>query len=300
MQFVHRIHTLRELAEADRCVVCTRAATKQRTPHLGAGASTQDLASATPPAIALCDLCDAKHEQVGRVARGLLIGALVLPLALIALVCLFSPLGTPLLVPLAGFAGLLVCRAAIAWVARARARATPALYVDGAGEDVILQVPVLAGEPGSYRAAANEKRVDGIEVKPVAARVPATLAFVASTLGVCLGSWFGWFAAFPIVFIDDPSGDATMTFDKKPLNNGITTRRQVHWGTHELVVNGTSRSVYVPFGVNVLVSTSNEACYEVQHTRNVGKTPILTTAMVRGGYARVDDAEQVARTPCHF
>lgn len=311
-RWVHRVYRVRDLAETDRCVVCARATSRLRDADFGHAASTLHM-TAPLPELRVCDACETDQLAAMRLGRKTVALAVAAPLAVVVLAAVVAPLGSPLVIVAAGFAGLVAARAAIAHVRRRRARAVRVLFVDGVGDEVILQIRLdapRAAEAAPYREEARDPRTDGLVVAPVGPRVRANLAFVASTIAVAIGSVVAWFGSYPTLVLDNPGdADVEIALDGEPimLVAGGSANRVVGWGGHRLEAKrrgaAVSTRLFVPWGTSVLVSTDGGVCYEVRGPVRVGAARIETretSRIVRGPRVVMDQGERAVRARCNF
>jgi hypothetical protein len=283
-QFVHRVYTVSELEEARACVVCERPATLLRPADFGKGAATVYLARKLPP-LRVCDRCAGEQGDAMRVGRHAATLAYVLPAVLVLLAVLVAPFRTPIVIPTLGFAALLLSRGVIEIVRRRRTQRSRVLFVDGEGDEVMLQIRLdeSADVIVPYREESRATRTDGLVVSPVGPGVGHELAFVGSTFAVSVLAVFGFVASYPVLMIDNPGPDVRVSVDGEPAVIGNASRGfRVAYGNHRVVIDDREQSVRVPWGENVLVSTSPEQCYEVR-SPSERESPIVEGPILRYG-----------------
>lgn len=268
-RFVHRVYTVAELEAADRCVVCDRATSRKRDADFGEGASTLYMTKPLPE-VRVCEGCDRAQHDATKLGRPAVVASLALPIALVLLTAFAAPGTSPFALAAAGLFGLLGSRVVIAQVRSRRAEASRLLFVDGAAEEVVLQLrlePTSSGEL-PYREEARAPRTDGLVMKPVGPRVRATLAFIATTIVVMFACVVGGFGSYPVVIFDNPRDvDLELRLDRDvvrvPAKGAV--KRTVSWGTHRLVGGGVDADVGIPWGKAVLVTWSAAAtCYDTR------------------------------------
>lgn len=268
-RFVHRVYTVAELEAADRCVVCDRATSRKRDADFGEGASTLYMTKPLPE-VRVCEGCDQAHHDATKLGRPAVAVSLALPVALVLLTAFAAPGTSPFAVAASGLFGLLASRVVIAQVRARRAQASRLLFVDGAAEEVVLQLRL---EPTSsselpYREEGRTPRTDGLVMKPVGPRVRATLAFIATTIVVMFASFIGGFGSYPIVIFDNPSErelELQLDGDLVRIPAGGAVKRTVSWGRHHLAGAGVDADVAIPWGKAVLVTWSGVGtCYDTR------------------------------------
>jgi hypothetical protein len=249
----------------------------------------------------VCDRCAGEQDVAVRRGRIPVAIALVAPLALVVLVAVIAPFGTPIVVLLAGFVGLVASRIVIAIVRRRRADASRVLFVDGIGEEVILQVRLESEAEKDalpYRETGRELRKDGHPVAPVGPRVRATLAFIGSTLVVAAAGVVGGFGAYPMLVLDNPGASVAVAIDGERFEipaGGVKTIR-AGWGRHRVSFDGASQTITLRWGQALLVSTSETQCYEV--------TPVAHSHgawdgdRVKGPILPLREGQEAQRSPC--
>lgn len=268
-RFVHRVYTVAELEAVDRCVVCDRATSRKRDADFGEGAST--LYMTTPlPEIRVCEGCDRAQHDAIKLGRPAVAASLALPVALVLLTAFAAPGTSPFAVAGAGLFGLLASRVVIAHVRARRAQASRLLFVDGAAEEVVLQLRLEPASSGElpYREEGRAPRTDGLVMKPVGPRVRATLAFIATTILVMFASFIGGFGSYPVVIFDNPRDvDLELQLDRDVVHvpAGGAVKRTVSWGTHRLVGGGLEVDVAIPWGKAALLTWSAAGtCYDTR------------------------------------
>jgi hypothetical protein len=300
---VHRAHTLAELAAAKECVACGRPGSVALPADIGQGAAVHYLTSPLPP-LRLCDRCAGEQRDAMRAGRRAVIAATLGPIALASAVAAIAPFAAPAVVPVSGLVGLVLARLVVARVRSLRAAQSRALFVDGSGEEALLQIRLGDAESDAampYRAESRPSRTDGVVVRPVGPEVGATLAFVASTVAVAVISVVGFVGSYPRLTIDNPlagRAELVVTVDgvRQPLGEADAFRtRRVGYGKHRVVVDGLVHDVRVPWGENVLVSTDPTQCYEVRslQVRRADRERVTTGPIVV--YA---SGEEPARSRC--
>jgi hypothetical protein len=302
-RFVHRVHTIAELEEAERCVVCGRATSRLRAPDFGQAASTLYLTRPLPE-IRVCEACDSEQIASTKIGRKAVASAMAAPLVLVLLVGIVAPFDSPFAIVVAAFAGLVAGRVVVACVRRLRARSTRLLFVDGVGDEVILQLGLddAPREVATYRDEGREVRTDGLVIAPVGPRMRTTLAFLASTLAVAIGGVVAWFGSYPTLVLDNPTArDVEIDLDGRRvfLPGGASVKRTVGWGRHRTATDAVPGVVEVPWGKSVVFTTSNETCYEVRGPMRLGAASLGETArFVRGPVIVMDQGDRAVRASC--
>ena len=258
------------------------------------------------PEVPLCSTCIAAQHQAMTVGKRALLGAYLLPPLLVALVAATTPLDTPLVIPGAGLAALVMARVAIALVRRARALDARVLYIDGAEDQLILQLSPLSNvAEAGYRDLARDLRDDGRVTKMHGARIRATLGFFLSTLATGFASLVGWFGAYPVLVIDDSSGLAdTARIDGKRIVSFRHGRMQVlplAYGRHTIAFgDGPATELRLPFGENHLITSDPSRCFQVRwRLPATGNRPgVAESEIARGPAFPIDLPDDVALATC--
>ncbi len=316
-RFVERLHTVSEIeSDTDRCLVCG-AASGGSTYGLdfAAGASTLDMTVPVPSAPLCAGCCREQSEAMLYGGRAIFV-ALFVPPALVVLGTVLAPLGTPVVLLVLAALSVAALRALVALIAHRRARRTRILFLDGAGDDVLLQLRVEAGPdaaPKGYRAVALDRpRATTAEDRPVKPRGPkmrATLGLVLSVFATAIATLVGWFGAYPMVVFDNPT-DRPHALSIDGVHRSTLPPRghlamPLGYGKHRISFVDESPA-YGPtehgfdldmgFGRNELVTTDAEQCYQVTW-RPQGKLSGYTT-LVRGRAHAIDEPKGIDRAPC--
>lgn len=309
VRHVQRLHTAREIeADTERCLVCGALARGTYSLDYAAGASTIDM-SVPLPDVPLCGPClEAQQRAMGEGNRAILVSLFAPPLLVVAATIL-APLGTPVVLLVLAVAALFAMRVFIGRVARRRAIASRVLFLDGAGDDVLLQLRVEGGleAPTGYRQLARERpNAIGENEKDAAPRGPkvkATIGVVLSAMVTALATLVGWFGAYPLVVFDNPTGEAsTVTVDgvrRLSLPPGGKAILTLGYGTHKVSLSAKETRSFeldLRFGRNELVSQDDAQCYHVI-SRPVGRA-VGWEQTVRGPVIAIDDPHDVMRVPC--
>lgn len=305
---VQRLHTAAEIeADTDRCLVCGSVARGSYSLDFAAGASTIDMTVPLPDA-PLCGSCLAAQQRAMSAGnRGILV-SLFLPPVLVVLATLLAPLGTPVVLLVIAAAALFAMRAFVGFIARRRAASSRILFLDGAGDDVLLQLRVdgdAETAPTGYRQLAQDRplAVDDKAAKPRGPKVKVTVGLVLSALATALATLVGWFGAYPLVVFDNPTAEATtVTIDgvrRLSLPPGGKAVLTLGYGTHRVSLASTTETSFdldLRFGNNVLVSSDDTQCYHVSF-KSVGRS-IGYDITVRGPRVTIDDPRDVSRITC--
>ena len=303
---IHRHFTIAEIEATDRCVACGAAQRTSVSLDFAEGASTLYM-KAPLPQVPLCGACVAAQRRAVRLGRRALALSLLAPAVLVVMAAFTTPLDTPLVLPGLGLAALVAARVVLALVRRARALDAPVLYIDGAIDQVILQLPPLEkSAPPGYRDLARDVRDDGRITKMHGARIRAMLGFVASTAATALASLVGWFGAYPVLVLDDSSGVwASATIDGKRIVS-FRERRvvaiPVPYGHHTIAFgDGATVDLRVPFGANRLVSSDPSRCHQVRWRSPANDRRSswdAYTQIVSGRVIPIDLPDDVASASC--
>jgi hypothetical protein len=302
---IHRHYSLAEIKHGDRCVACGAAARTGVSLDYAQGASTLYMKYALPE-VPLCGTCIGAQRNAMDVGKRALVLAFVVPALLVVLVSLTTPLDTPLVIPGVGLAALVMARVVFTLVRRARALDARVLYIDGAEDQIILQLPPLEQlTPSGYRDLARDLRDDGRTTKMHLARVRTTLGFMLSTFATGMASLIGWFGAYPMLVIDDSSGlAATARIDGKRVvsfRNGRTQAFPMSYGRHTISFDDAPPiDVGMPFGENRLVTSDPTRCYQVRwRAPAAARTGTLSPAqIVNGRVIPIDLPDDVALATC--
>src|SRR5262249_7377638 len=153
--------------------------------------------------------------------------AYLVPAMLVLAAVLVAPFRTPIVIPTLGFAALLLSRGVIEIVRRRRTQRSRLLFVDGAGEEVMLQIRLdssVDAVVGPYREESRATRTDGLVVSPVGPGVGHELAFVGSTFAVSVLAVLGFVASYPVLMIDNPGPDVRVSVDDESAVIGNASR----------------------------------------------------------------------------
>lgn len=307
---VQRLHTAGEIeADTDRCLVCGAVAKGCYSLDYAQGASTIDL-SVPLPDVPLCATCVAAQQRAMSEGNGAIITSLFVPPVLVVLATILTPLGTPVVLLVIAVAAMLALRTFVGLVARKRAVASRILFLDGAGDDVLLQLRV-EGEATQlpttgYRELAHERplAVEEKDAKPRGPKVKATIGLVLSALATALATLVGWFGAYPIVVFDNPTMEtANVTIDgvrRLQVPPGGKATMPLPYGAHRVSLSAargeSTYDVDLRFGRNTLVSVDEAQCYQVTY-RPVGKASSWEQT-IRGPRVSIDDPNDVTRATC--
>lgn len=307
---VQRLHTAGEIeADTDRCLVCGAVAKGCYSLDYAQGASTIDM-SVPLPDVPLCGTCVVAQQRAMSEGNGAIITSLFVPPILVVLATILTPLGTPVVLLVIAVAALLALRTFVGLVARKRAVHSRILFLDGAGDDVLLQLRV-EGETSTlpttgYRELAHERplAVDEKDAKPRGPKVKATIGLVLSALATALATLVGWFGAYPVVVFDNPTMEATtVTIDgvrRVQVPPGGKATMPLPYGAHRVSLSAAAKErsfdLDLRFGRNVLVPQDEMQCYQVTH-RPVGKAGSWEET-VRGPQISIDDPHDFTRATC--
>lgn len=305
VRHLRRVHSVAELAESDRCACCGAPAVTEMSPLMAEGASTLDMTAPLPP-VRACRDCAAAQERASREGRKLIAGALAIPAVLVALVTVLAPFGSPTVVPAAAVAGLVAARIALGRVRRIRGAAAKLVFLDGVEDEVLLQHRVEGERPayGAYRDALRDVHEGGVADRPPLVRVRATLAFAGATLATGFLTLVGFFGAFPLLFLDNPSTEeieVEIDGERSQLAAGGKLVVRVAYGEHRVAFAGQEpQTVRVGWGQNVLVSSRESQCYEVRSLARArsGAPGFEVSRAARGRVFGFDDVADITRADC--
>lgn len=305
---VQRLHTATEIeADTDRCLVCGAVARGTYSLDFAAGASTIDMTVPLPDA-PLCGACLIAQERAMAEGTRAILVSLFVPPALVILAVLVAPLGTPVALLVIAATTLVAMRTFVGWIARRRATSSRILFLDGAGDDVLLQLRIegdAEAPPTGYRELARERplAVDEKNAKPRGPKVKVTAGLVLSALAAGLATLVGWFGAYPLVVFDNPTSEVTtVTIDgvkRLSLPPGGRAVLTLGYGSHRVSLASKVEHTYdidLRFGRGMLLSHDEAQCYNVQWkgtSRVTGYDEI-----VRGPRVAIDDPNGVSRTTC--
>jgi len=302
---VRRLLTVTQIEAEQRCLVCGRPSRASYALDRAVGASTLDLSASLPDA-PMCPECVAAQARALELGRTAVLVSFFAPPVIVVAATALAPAGTPVALVALALASVLAARVVVALVARRRARESRLLYLDGAGDDVLLQVRLVPEEsaPAGYRTMARELpatggAASGLEgggevVRPRGPPMRATLGFVVSCLVTFVATLVGWHGAYPLVVFDNPGPATRASVDGRVLHTipqGGRVVAPVSYGLHRIAFEGgTPRAVRVNFGGSLLVSSDDEQCYV--HDQ------FGYSASSRGPVLTIGSPRDVQRGPC--
>lgn len=302
---VQRLLTATQIEAEDRCLVCSRPARASYELDFAAGASTLDLSAKLPDA-PMCPECVAAQARALELGRTPVLVSFFAPPVVVVAATALAPVGTPVALVVLALASVALARVVVASVARRRARESRLLYLDGAGDDVLLQVrlPPEESAPAGYRTMARElprtgSAASGLEgegevVRPKGPPMRATLGFVVSCIVTFVATLVGWHGAYPLVVFDNPGPPTRVTIDGRVVHaipaGGKVVAPLAH-GAHTIAFDGKEpRPVRVHFGGSLLVSSDDQQCY--------GHDVYGFASTRRGPVIAIEDPRDARRETC--